>query len=126
MTAVCFLKDEQGNTAIEFGLTAPLFFMFLFAIVEAGMLIWTQVGLQHAAETAARCATVNKTICGDVQSIQSYAVKQAFGMEPPASTFQVVASSCGNLVTANYNYGFVTSFFGMPKFALTAQSCFPK
>jgi Flp pilus assembly protein TadG len=54
-----------GAAAVEFALTAPVFFAIVFGLIDSGLLLWTQLGLQHATELAARCASVNKTICAD-------------------------------------------------------------
>jgi Flp pilus assembly protein TadG len=118
-------RDTRGAAAVEFGLTAPMFFMFLFGIIESGLLMWTQTGLQHGAEMAARCASINTTICGDVSSIQTYAAQQAFGLNPPPTTFTVSSPACGKQVSASYTYQFIATYFGAPSLTLTAQSCFP-
>jgi Flp pilus assembly protein TadG len=46
------LRDQSGASALEFGLTAPVFFLFIFGVIEVGLLFWTQIGLQHGAENA--------------------------------------------------------------------------
>ena len=119
-------SDERGASAVEFGLTAPIFFMFLFGIIECGLVLWTQFGLQHGAEMAARCASVNKIICGSVSDIQSYAAKETFGLNPAPSTFTISTPACGNQVSASYTFQFVTTYFGAPTLTISAQSCFPK
>ena len=73
-----FLKDGGGASAVEFGLTAPVFLAALLGAIELGVMFWTQLGLQHAAERTARCASVNKTICGSETAIKTYAVSQVF------------------------------------------------
>lgn len=120
------LGDARGATAVEFALTAPVFLAMLFGTVELGLLLWTQLGLQHATEMAARCASVNSSTCGSTANIQSFAAQQAYGLNPPPSTFTVSNPACGNQVTATYTFGFVTTHFGAPTIALNAQSCFPK
>lgn len=123
MTFRPFLRNIAGATAVEFAMTAPLFFALLFGIVDGGRLMWTQVGLQHAVETAARCASIHSTDCADVQQ---FAATQAFGLNLPASVFAVGTGSCGGTqVTANYAFNFVTGYFGSPSLTLSAQSCFP-
>ena len=119
------LPDRRGASAVEFGLTAPAFFMLLAGIVDCGMLLWTQLGLQHGTEMAARCASVNSALCGDVGSIQTYAAQQTYGLNPPSSTFSVAVTACGNQVSATYGYQFMASYFGVPALTLNAQSCFP-
>ena len=55
------IDDNRGASAVEFALTAPVFFVMLFAVIDGGLLLWTQVGLQHGAEAAARCASIDMT-----------------------------------------------------------------
>jgi len=119
-------RDAAGSTAIELWLTAPFFFALLFGIIEGGMLLWTQLGLQHATALAARCASIDVNTCKDSGTVQSYAVQQSFGVNPPASTFTYSTPSCGNQVSASYQFNFVTNHFGTPTLTLTAQSCFPR
>lgn len=120
------LGDERGASAVEFALTLPAFCMVIFLIVEGGLLLWTQVGLQHGAEMAARCASVNSTLCGSVSAVQTYAASQAYGLDPPPSIFSLTTPACGNLVSANYTYKFVTTYWGTPTLTLAASACFPK
>src|SRR5204863_9405375 len=92
------LRDESGASALEFAMIAPVFFLFIFGIVEAGMLFWTQTGMQHGAEMAARCATINSTLCPNPTAITSYATQQSFGLTLPTSTFTYSTPACGNQV----------------------------
>ena len=117
--------DENGSTATEFGLTAPLFFMILWGIIECGLLLWTQLGLQHGTEMAVRCAAVNKTICGTTPAIQNFAAQQAYGLNPSPSTFSVSTAACGTQVTAAYSFNFIVTYFGVSGLSLSAGACFP-
>jgi Flp pilus assembly protein TadG len=126
MKLIRLLRDVQATSAVEFALTAPVFFLLLFGIIEGGLLTWTQTGLQHGAEAAARCASVNTTLCGTSAGIQNYAAQNAFGLNISPSTFVVSTPACGNQVTANYTFGFATKFFATHSMTLNAQSCFPK
>jgi Flp pilus assembly protein TadG len=118
-------RDEGGATAVEFALTAPAFFALLFAVIEAGLLLWTQIGLQHGAEMAARCASIDTSVCGNASQIQSYAAQKAYGLNPAPSTFTVSSLACGQQVSATYQFPLLTKYFGMSSLQLTAQSCFP-
>ena len=118
--------DQRGTAAVEFGLTAPVFFLTIFAILEFSLIVWTQLGLQHGVEMAARCASINTTLCGSTTSAQSFAAQEAFGLNPPPETFDITTQGCGTMVTANFTYYFLTSYVGGPTLALNAQSCFPK
>lgn len=126
MSARQFLRDASGATAIEFAFTAPLFLGLVGGIIEVGLLLFTQVALQHGAESAARCGSVNTTLCATISQIQSYAAAQSFGLSVPASAFTVTAPACGTQVQASTVFPFVFSNLGMPSLTLTASSCFPK
>jgi Flp pilus assembly protein TadG len=119
-------SDVGGTSAVEFAMTAPVLFVILLAVCEFGLLMWTQLGLQHGAEMAARCATFNSGTCGSTTAIQNYAVQNAFGLSIPASTFSVTTPACGNQVSATYSFHFIVGYFGTSAVTLNAQSCFPK
>ena len=119
-------RDQRGASALEFGLTAPVFFLLLFGVIEVGLLFWTQIGLQHGAEMAARCASVNSTLCPNSNpiAITSYATEQTFGLNLPSSTFSYSTPACGNQVSASYTFQF-PGIFNVDPLTLTAQACFP-
>jgi Flp pilus assembly protein TadG len=117
-------RDNRGASAIEFAMTAPLFFLFIFGIIEFGLLFWTQLGLQHGAELAARCASVNSTLCPNSSAVTSYAAQQAFGLTLPSQTFTYSTPACGNQVSASYAFQF-PEVLNLSPLTLTAQACFP-
>ena len=120
-----FLDESRGTTAVEFAITLPLFIMVIFGILECGFMLWTQLGLQHGTQMAARCASINASVCGNASATQLFAVQQAYGLPITADVFTVTTSSCGNQINASYTYTFLSSYFGSPAVTLTAQSCFP-
>jgi Flp pilus assembly protein TadG len=119
-------RDNRGTTALEFALTAPVFFLFMFGIIEFGLLLWTQIGLQHGAEMAARCASVDSTLCPNSNpgAITSYAAQQAFGLALPSQTFTYSTPACGNQVSASHAFQF-PAILNLSPLTLTAQACFP-
>ena len=119
-----FLRDRSGGTAVEFALTAPAFFMMVIGGIQVGLLCWAQLALQQGSEAAARCASVNKTVCGTTSQIKSYASAQSFGLSPGSSVFTVTTVACGNRVQASYNPPFLTGLV-IPSMTLTASACFP-
>jgi Flp pilus assembly pilin Flp len=125
MRAADIRRDERGATAVEFALTAPLFFALLFGAIEGGLLMWSQIGIQHGAEMAARCAGIKKPKCLNESAIQYYAAQEAYGLNPPPSTFTVTAAACGTQITGSYDFALITTYFGTPKITLSAKSCFP-
>lgn len=124
MKLAALWQDNRGASALEFALTAPAFFLFIFGIIECGLLFWTQLAIQHGSEMAARCATVNSTLCPSSSAITSYAAQQAFGLTLPAETFTFSASACGNEVSANYAFTF-PQILNLSPVTLTARACFP-
>ena len=124
MSKRSFRSDVYGATALEFALCAPAFFMLVMGIVELGLLVWMQLGLQQGVEAAARCASINKAVCASAGQIKNYASTQTFGLTPPASTFTVSALACGNQVAASYTPNYLPTF-PIPTRTLTAQACFP-
>ena len=119
-----FWRDNRGTSSLEFALTAPVFFLFLFGIIEFGLLFWTQIGLQHGTAMAARCATVNSTLCPNSTAVTSYAAQQAFGLSLPTQTFTHSKPACGNQVSASYVFHF-PEVLNLSPVTLTAQTCFP-
>jgi hypothetical protein len=126
---LAFRRDSRGGSMVEFGITLPLFGALLFGAVESGLMLWTQLGLQHGVEQAARCATVNTASCGSESAVRAYAVGAAYGLSVPPETFALASAACGNEVTASYPYRFLSGrlvFASGSSVALTARSCFPK
>ena len=117
-------RDNRGESAIQFALVAPAFFLLIIGIVEFGLVLWTQIGLQHGAEMAARCASVNTRVCATTTAIQAYAAGQTLGLNPPPATFAVATPACGNQVSATYVFNFVTQQFG--SLTLGAQACYAR
>ena len=124
MTGAAWLGNARGSAAVEFGLTAPVFVITLAGILGGGILLWIQLGLAHGAAMAARCASVNSSLCGTTTAVQSFASQQTYGVNPPATVFTVSVQPCGNQVTANYPIQLFSAYFG--SLALTAEACFPK
>jgi Flp pilus assembly protein TadG len=118
--------DERGATALEFAILAPVFFLLIFGIIAFGLLFWTQVGLQHGAEMAARCASINSTLCpnSNPSVITNYAMQQTLGLSLPSSTFSYSTPVCGNQVRATYTFVF-PDILNLGPLTLTARACFP-
>jgi Flp pilus assembly protein TadG len=121
-----FHKDTGGATMIEFAMTAPLFMLLLFGIIQVSLALWTQFGIAHGAAMASRCLSLTPSTCSSNDATQTYALGESYGLTIPKSTFTVSTPVCGNQVRASYVYTFMTMAFGTPSVTLTAQSCYPK
>jgi Flp pilus assembly protein TadG len=52
------IKNQKGAAAVEFAIIAPLLFVFLFGIVEFGLLLYNKAVITNACREAARDAIV--------------------------------------------------------------------
>jgi Flp pilus assembly protein TadG len=117
-----FGRDSAGSAAVEFALTAPVFFLLLFGTIEFGQAMWAQNSLQYAVEEAARCRAINHAVCPDDTSTKTFAVSQVYGIEINSSAFTVTHPTCGVQVAVSLPFSFLANF---PSFTLTGQSCRP-
>ena len=117
------LNDSRGTAAVEFALVAPVFVMLVVGTFYVCLCLFLTGSLHYAVEQAARCASVNTTVCSSSTTIVSYAQNNYFG---PGGTpnFTYAAAACGNSVTASMNY---TLDIGLRTFTLpvAATACFP-
>ena len=118
-------RHAEGTTAVEFALTAPLFIILVFSIGQFGLFLWTQLGLQHAVDLGARCASLMQTTCPNTGKTQAYAVSQAYGLNIVPSVFSVNKDACGENVTAAYTYMIAIPFVPSVPVNIAATSCFP-
>jgi Flp pilus assembly protein TadG len=110
-------KDAtRGSAALEFAFIAPVFFMMLFAIMETGIMYFSQFALQNAVDQAARqirtgqAQSVNPatpTYCAGTGTNVSYASAQAWFTGQICCNISAMLS-CSNLNVnvQNYTSGF--------------------
>jgi Flp pilus assembly protein TadG len=53
-SALRLWRNQDGVTAIEFGMIAPLFFLLLGSIMETGMMLFSEYSLQTSVQSGAR------------------------------------------------------------------------
>ena len=116
------IRHEGGASVVEFALILPVFLAFIFGIINCGCMLWTQLGMEHGAVEAARCATINPSACPDVPA---YASQEAYDLNLPKTTFTLTTATCGNQVAASYPFRFTTLMFPPINVTLTAHSCYP-
>jgi Flp pilus assembly protein TadG len=120
---VRLLRENRGAAAVEFAMTVPILLLAMLGIIEFGRVLWAQNALHYAVEDAARCATIDVTTCGTPGAVQSFA-STASGMTFATSVFTVSTPSCGNQVSASYQFPFLTSLVSY-NLVLSAQACYP-
>jgi Flp pilus assembly protein TadG len=115
--------DEQGTTAVEFAIVAPVLIATLFGTIAVCIGLFLIGSLHFAVEDGARCASVKTTICSDAATTVSYTQSRYFG--PNVSpTFTYADAVCGKSVSASINYSMNVGFttFVIP---ISAAACFP-
>ena len=117
------LNDVRGTAAVEFAMVAPAFIGLAVGAFYVCLCLFLTGSLHYAVEQAARCASVNTTVCSSSTAITSYAQNNYFG---PGGTpnFTYAAAACGNSVTASMNY---VLDVGLRRFTIpiSATACFP-
>lgn len=119
--------DNRGATAVEFALVAPVFLMFVLALIDFGRVYWIKSTMQYAVEQAARYAMVNPTASN--ASLTTYAVSQVNGLDPTGITFNATDSTISGTafktITASYTYTFSIPFVALADAVLSAKSSAP-
>src|SRR5882762_10774141 len=120
-------RDEQGTTAVEFAIIAPVFIALLVGTLSVCVGLFLIGSLHFAVEEGARCASV-KAACQvngipDAAATQTYAQNHYFG--PNVSpTFTYTAAACGNSVSASISYSMNVGFRTLTV-PISATACFP-
>jgi Flp pilus assembly pilin Flp len=116
-------RDQQGTTAVEFAIIAPVFISLLIGTMALCLALFLVGSLHFAVEDGARCASVKTTICADAATTVAYTQSRYLG--PNVSpTFTYAAAACGNSVTGSISYSMDAGFrtFTVP---ISATACFP-
>jgi hypothetical protein len=125
--------DTRGSAIVEFAIALPVFVLMIFSFIQVGLALWTQIGLQHGVEMAARCATIQPVVngsptCNNASSIQNFAAQHSFGLRHPPPTFTWSLQTCGNEVTASVAFALPILHlisYKVGSVTLHAQSCYP-
>ncbi len=118
------LADRSGAGAVEFALLAPLILMVFIGGMYLSMLGFSAASLHYATEAAARCYSVNNTICSNAATTQTFAAARFVNITGNAATFTASTQACGKNVAATVTYKLVagTRTLNVP---LRAAACFP-
>jgi Flp pilus assembly protein TadG len=73
-------RNQRGASIIEFALVAPILLLFIFAILEYGIITFTQSVVEGATTTAARTGKTGFTVSGALPTPQDRAntIRAAF------------------------------------------------
>lgn len=125
MTAPTLRRDRSGVISMEMGLIALPLTLFLFGVVELGMVIRMKSALQFATTNAARCSAVNVATCGTTDATKAYAQTQTQGVAVAANAFTVSTETCGRKVVATVAFPVSAQSILKTGLSLSAQACYP-
>lgn len=117
-------RDQQGTTAVEFGIVAPVFIALLLGTMGLCVALFLIGSLHFAVEDGARCASVKTTICADGPTTIAYTQSRYLGPSGVTPTFTYAAAACGNSVSASITYS-VNVLFKTLVIPISATACFP-
>ena len=89
-----FARNDDGGTALEFGLVAPIFFTVLLAIFEVAMIFGSSVLLESAANKAARAVRTGQIYLATLPSLDVPSQKTLFEQ---AMCHELVLIDCADL-----------------------------
>lgn len=118
-------RDERGAAALEYAFVLPALFGFALGVMDLGRLVWMQVTLDRAVQAAARCASINVTLCGTDAAIKSYAASQSWGTSVPTSAFEVSPLACGVKIQATMTFQYTVPWPLAPS-TIKSAACYPK
>lgn len=120
-------RCSRGTGVVEFALTAPIFLLFLFTIMEFGKIAFTQGILMYAAQEATRYAIVNYGATTD--QIKTQVLNHIVTLNPAQITALVVTGPIDpadktQLVTVqiSYQYQFIFPLVPNTPFVMTGSS----
>jgi len=105
-------RNEEGQTAVEFALVAPILIIMLLGIIQFGIAFHDYVTLTDAARAGARKAIVTRLSGGDV-TVAQQAVRNAAGSLDQSklgvSVTDPTWNTAGSTVTVTATYPYTIS-----------------
>lgn len=113
----------SGTVAVEAAFILPLLLLALLGTLEIGRLAWTQSALNFAVQEAARCAALQKDICGSPIATAKFAAAKVKAVNVPAAAFSLTAETCGQRVRAHFEHRLILYPIFQANPTLTANFC---
>ena len=117
-------RNQQGTTAVEFAIIAPVFIMLVFGTIGLCFALFLVGSLHFAVEDGARCASVKASICPDTDTTVAYTQSRYLGPNVSPTFTPNLNAACGKSVTGSVNYSMNVGFrtFVIP---ISATACYP-
>lgn len=132
-------RNDSGQTLVEFALSALLFFLVVFAVIDFSYFFYVKLTLQNAVRQAGRYAITGQVMSGvnRYNSILQTAENYSLGIASAADiTICSASGGCGSAggpseaitITISHAYRFLTpsisAFFKNGTYTITVSSSF--
>ncbi len=114
MKKLRILKNNKGQSVVEFALIVPILLLLVFGIVEFGYAFYNKAVMEHAARSTLRMASVGKDISQVAQNAVN-SVEPLLGgatastSEGGGCTTIILSPSSGNSMTVNITPSYSSS-----------------
>lgn len=104
------LRDRRGNSLLQFGFIAPIFFMAMMGTIDFGRAMWMSSTLQHIASEGSRFAAVRgagNPTPATVSDVTNFVRGRAVGLDPATLNINITWSpdnTSGSTVTVQVDY----------------------
>lgn len=79
-----WIRDNQGQALVEFALVLPLLLLFLYAVIQFGLIFYAFITIEEATREGVRLASLGETATQIGQAIDSQVT--GGGLSPSATT----------------------------------------
>lgn len=105
-----YFRDEDGATAVEFGMVSILFLTFIFGIVETARLVWTWNTLQYAMGQTVRYALTNTNAPGSELTDYAADTMTAMQVNPASLDVTVTTTMVSGIEVVEANGTYILDF----------------
>jgi Flp pilus assembly protein TadG len=116
-------RRNDGAAALEFAMVIPAFIALTVGAMFTANLVFTVASMHYATEAAARCASIQTTVCTSAGVIQSYATSHYAGPSVSPS-FVYSTAGCGHTVTGTVTYSLNIGSMTQ-NVPVSTSSCYP-
>ena len=107
------MRKNSGQTLVELALALPVLAVILFAIIQYGFILSTQVTLRHAAQVTSRSMTLSGANTNNVNTVAQQALGPLLDsskLDPVDLDKTTVGGTEGYQVTLTYNMPLIIKF----------------
>ena len=109
------VRDERGQTMVEFALVVPIICLVLFGVLQFGMLYNDYVTVTDASRVGARKAAVSRLAASPAAAAEAAARSSAAGLDQSQLDVNVTATAWehGESVTVETRYPYEINLLGL-------------